>query len=82
MAPSHRGVWLNSLKHTEGHISLKVSLDLLLPVGRYGGGDVTGMGLGGWVHVELKGQSMHHGQRLVGACVECGAPIMFQDYLL
>ena len=77
MAPCHWGVWLDSLQHAEGHISLEVSLDLLLRMGWYGGGDVAGVGLSGGIHIEIKGRPVHHRKRLVGACIECRAPVMF-----
>ena len=71
MAPCHWSIWLNPLQHSESHISLKVGPDLLVPVGGHGGGSVADVGLGGRVHVELKGRPVHHGQRLVSACVKC-----------
>ena len=82
MAPCHWGVFWDLFQYAKGYVPVEVGLYLLLPVGQYRGRDVGGIGLDVWVHVELEGWSLHLGQRLMGACVEGGARIVPQDYLL
>ena len=68
VAPRHRGVLLHDLKDAQGHLSVQVLLDLLLPVDRDHSWLVHGVRAGVLLHEQLHVQAVHLGGAGAGRC--------------
>ena len=78
--PRNRSVEWDGLDHTQGDISLEITVDPLLPVAGDGDWSVDSCWLDSGLHRDGKRLTFHHGQFLPGALVEGGGGVVIDGW--